>query len=271
MLSHKHFLLLSSVLLLSFAFVACDDNDNESLTTVEEELVTITNPDALPIIAHRGCWSGDSLPQNSLAAFQKALQLPILGTEFDVRQTLDGKLVLNHGTQFDSIYIYKTSYAELCSHHLANGETISLLEDFVRAYCSAYTNVLMVVDLKSCKVGDVLDMLKQYDVLSHVLFVSFSKKYCDELVRRGYGPITYYLGGDMTPEEVGRNGYGGINYSHTILKAHPEWIDDAKSLGLKVGVWTVNNNELIEGYLADSVMVTTDRADKYGSFINSDK
>ena len=104
MLSRKHFLLLSSVLLLSFAFVACDDNDNESLTTVEEELVTITNPDALPIIAHRGCWSGDSLPQNSLAAFQKALQLPIWGTEFDVRQTLDGKLVLNCETQFDSIY-----------------------------------------------------------------------------------------------------------------------------------------------------------------------
>ena len=111
-------------------------------------------------------------------------------------------------------------------------------------------------------------MLKQYDVLSHVLFVSFSKKYCDELVRRGYGPITYYLGGDMTPEEVGRNGYGGINYSHTILKEHPEWIDDAKSLGLKVGVWTVNNNELIEGYLADSVIITTDKADKWESFIS---
>lgn len=271
MLCRKPFLLFSTVLLLSFAFVACDDNDNEYSLTVEEELVTITNPDALPIIAHRGCWSGDSLPQNSLAAFQKALQLPILGTEFDVRQTLDGKLVLNHGTQFDSIYIYKTSYAELCNHHLPNGETIPLLEDFVRAYCSAYTNVLMVVDLKSCKVSDVIKMLKQYDVLSHVLFVSFSKKYCDELVRRGYGPITYYLGGDMTPEDACRNGYGGINYSHTILKEHPEWIDEAKSVGLKVGVWTVNNNELIESYLADSVMVTTDRADKYGTFTNNDK
>ena len=255
---------------IAFLYVAlqlCSCSGDDEVYIEPIDVGTVEDLAALPIIAHRGCWSGDSLPQNSLAAFQKALQLPILGTEFDVRQTLDGKLVLNHGTQFDSIYIYKTSYAELCSHHLANGETISLLEDFVRAYCSAYTNVLMVVDLKSCKVGDVLDMLKQYDVLSHVLFVSFSKKYCDELVRRGYGPITYYLGGDMTPEEVSRKGYGGLNYSHTVLKAHPEWIDDAKSLGLKVGVWTVNNNELIEGYLADSVMVTTDRADKWESFI----
>ena len=117
----------------------------------------------------------------------------------------------------------------------------------------------MVVDLKSCKVSDVIKMLKQYDVLSHVLFVSFSKKYCDELVRRGYGPITYYLGGDMEPEEVSRKGYGGLNYSHTILKEHPEWIDDAKSLGLNVGVWTVNNDDIVRDYLTQDVIVTTDR------------
>ena len=252
---------------------SCDEDENTEKELLQfPSLETLMNEkNVIPIIAHRGCWSGDSFPQNSIAAFQKALQLPILGTEFDVRQTIDKKLVLNHGTQFDSLYIYKTSYTDLCSRHLPNGETIPLLEDFVRAYCSVYTNVLMIVDLKSCVVGDVLKLLKQYDVLSHVLFVSFSKKYCDDLVRRGYGPITYYLGGDMTPEEVSRKGYGGINYSHTVFKEHPEWVEEAKGLGLEVGVWTVNNDELIEGYLADSVMVTTDRADKYGSFINSDK
>ena len=75
----------------------------------------------------------------------------------------------------------------------------------------------------------------------------------------------------MTPDVVSQKGYGGLNYSHTIIKEHPEWIDDAKSLGLKVGVWTINNDELIKGYLADSVMVTTDKADKFGSFAIIDK
>ena len=248
--------------------MACDDNDNESLTTVEEELVTITNPDALPLIAHRGCWSGDSLPQNSLAAFQKALQLPILGTEFDVRQTLDGEFVINHGATFDSLDISKTKYVDLCRKTLGNGETIPLLEEFLMAYVAEDTKVLLVVELKSCNVERVIEMLEQYEVLSRVLFISFSKNYCNYLVSRGFGQVTYYLGGNLTPQAALDAGYGGINYSHTILKEHPEWIDDAKSLGLKIGVWTVNNNELIEGYLADSVMVTTDRADKWESFIS---
>ena len=266
MLSRKYILLLSSVLLLSFAFVACDDNDNESLTTVEEVLVTITNPDALPLIAHRGCWSGDSLPQNSLAAFQKALQLPILGTEFDVRQTLDDKLVINHGATFDSLDISKTKYSDLCLKTLGNGETISLLEDFLRAYVEVETKVLLVVELKSCNVELVIEILKQYDVLSRVLFISFSKNYCNYLVSRGFGQVTYYLGGNLTPQAALDAGYGGINYSHAVFQKNPCWIEEAKAIGLKVGVYTVNNKELIKGYLADSVMVTTDRADKWESY-----
>ena len=247
-----------------FSLQSCDEDesDEENLQVLSSLETLINNDKIVPLIAHRGCWSGDSIPQNSLAAFRKALQLPILGTEFDVHQTLDGKFVINHDTQFDSLYIYMTSYAELWDHHLPNGETIPLLEDFVKEFCSAKVEMLMIVDLKSGKVEDVLDMLKQYDVLSHVLFVSFSKKYCEELVRRGYGPITYYLGGDMTPEEVGRNGYGGIDYSYTILQEHPEWIEEAKVLGLKVGAWTVNDFDVIENYLQKEIIVTTDKVEQ---------
>lgn len=235
------FLQIASSVAFLFAalhFCSCSGDDGY-IEPIDVE--TIENPTAMQVIAHRGCWSGDSLPQNSLASFRKALLKNIYGTEFDVRQTLDGKLVINHDATFNGKEISQTRYADLCAKTLPNGETIPLLEDFVKTYVSANSNVLMVVELKACRVDDVLAILRQYDMLSHVCFISFSKRLCNDLVHRGLGAITYYLGGDLTPQEVLNAGYGGIDYSHSVLQEHPEWIPQAQRLGLWTGVWTVND------------------------------
>lgn len=216
----------------------------------------------VPVIAHRGCWSGDSLPQNSLASFRKALELNIYGTEFDVRQTKDGKLVINHDATFHGLSIASNTYSYLCQYTLPNGETIPLLEDFIRAYLATDTNVLMIVELKSCKVNDVVNMLEHYQLIPNVLFISFSKKYCNQLVQKGYGPITCYLGGDMKPEDVKKAGYGGIDYYQDVFASHTEWIEGEKALGLWVGVWTVNKLTDVQSFLSDDVIVTTDKPAK---------
>lgn len=231
------------------------------LPNIEEE------NDVVPIIAHRGCWSGDSLPQNSLAAFRKALDMNILGTEFDVRQTSDGILVINHGATFHNMTISKTTYEQLCQHQLENGESIPLFEDFLKVYTATETFVQLVVELKSCSVDKLLSMLEQYNVNTRVLFITFSKDYINKLVAKGYGPKTYYLAGNITPEAALKAGYGGINYSHAVYQKNPTWIEEAKAKGLKVGVYTVNDIDQIVNYLADSVIVTTDKADKWESFI----
>lgn len=259
MLRSKSVPQLFLALLSLFAFVACDGNEDKSLPEVDEEWETILNPDAQPIIAHRGCWSNDSFPQNSLAAFRKALHMPILGTEFDVRQTLDGQLVINHDATFNGKEISQTRYADLCRSTLPNGEKIPLLEDFIRTYCTITTSVLMVVELKSCSVDKLLALLSQYDVMSHVLFISFSKNLCNQLVKKGYGSITCYLGGTLSPQSIHKAGYGGIDYTHSVFLEHPEWIAQAQGLGMKVAVWTINDPDLVSDYIAKGVVVTTDR------------
>lgn len=246
---------------IAFLYVAlqlCSCSGDDEVYIEPIDVGTVEDLAALPIIAHRGCWSGDSLPQNSLASFRKALRQNIYGTEFDVRQTLDGQLVINHDATFNGKEISQTRYADLCAKTLPNGETIPLLEDFVKTYVSANSNVLMVVELKACRVDDVLAILRQYDMLSHVCFISFSKRLCNDLVHRGLGTITYYLGGNLTPQEVLNADYGGIDYSHSTLQEHPDWIHEAHQLGLWTGVWTVNDPSVKESYLADSVIVTTD-------------
>lgn len=268
-----------SLLLLSFflvGFASCEKDENvfenrSKYSPVPVDSLFNSKKTTVPIIAHRGCWSGDSLPQNSLAAFRKALMLNILGSEFDVRQTKDGQLVINHDATYNGLTISTSTYSDLCKYQLSNGETIPLLEDFVKAYKECETEVFMVVELKSCNVDDVLSMLEKYEVLSNVLFISFSKNYCNKLVKKGYGPITYYLNGTMTPEAVLKAGYAGIDYRHSVFQKHPEWITEAQVLGLQTLVWTVNDTDLIRDYLSNDVVVTSDRAQDYIKSISTGK
>jgi glycerophosphoryl diester phosphodiesterase len=51
-------------------------------------------PSNHPRIAHRGCSS--AAPENTMAAFQKAIELGVEGIELDVHQSKDGELVVIH-------------------------------------------------------------------------------------------------------------------------------------------------------------------------------
>ena len=51
------------------------------------------------IIAHRG-WSG-RYPENTIISFEKALELPVDGIEFDLRMTSDRKIVISHNFNVD--------------------------------------------------------------------------------------------------------------------------------------------------------------------------
>src|SRR5665648_155520 len=55
------------------------------------------------VIAHRGAWKKDSLPQNSIASLQNAIRLGVAGSEFDVQLTADEVLVVNHDPIFQGM------------------------------------------------------------------------------------------------------------------------------------------------------------------------
>ena len=55
-----------------------------------------------PAIAHRGLWSPDGPPENSLGAFQAACQAGY-GIELDVQLTADGEAVVFHDSKLDRV------------------------------------------------------------------------------------------------------------------------------------------------------------------------
>ena len=111
------------------------------------------------IIAHRGAWKEFNLPENSIAALQKAIEIKAYGSEFDVRRTLDGKLVVNHDpTHFGDTIELKT-YAELNAKKLSNGEDLPLLEDYFKTGTASKHHTLLVCEIKAALLSNTTSQL----------------------------------------------------------------------------------------------------------------
>lgn len=79
-------------------------------------------------ISHRG--AHDELPENSIPAFLRALELGAEGIELDVHSTADDVLVVHHDAQLaGGRSIRELTYPELATHPLAPGIGIPRLVD----------------------------------------------------------------------------------------------------------------------------------------------
>lgn len=65
------------------------------------------------LLGHRGTRVSGPVAENSLAAFDLALQLGCDGFEFDVRRTACGKAVICHDEEVEGLSIAAASYAQL--------------------------------------------------------------------------------------------------------------------------------------------------------------
>lgn len=210
------------------------------------------------IIAHRGYWTKNSVPENSRIAFKRALALKIYGAEFDVRQTKDGKIVVCHDAEFGGMKISNSTYHQLCSKTLANGETIPLLEEFLNIRNNSNTQVKLIIDIKECDVADLVEQINNYRLQDQVDYITFTKSYCQQLVKLGYSANTFFSSNSTTPEEIKDMGFGGVCYKSTFLITKPEYIDAISSLNIKIMVWTVNSPIDIYDFCLKKVYVITD-------------
>lgn len=79
------------------------------------------------VIAHRGA-SGREV-ENSLAAFRLAADMGADGVELDVHATSDGRLVVFHDETVGRMRIASSTFEQIRTHRLGNGETVPSLEE----------------------------------------------------------------------------------------------------------------------------------------------
>ncbi len=83
------------------------------------------------VIAHRGASAVE--PENSLAAFRRAVAMGAGGIELDVHATADGVLVVRHDDVLDGRPIAALSAAAVRAHPLPNGEPVPTLPEALAA------------------------------------------------------------------------------------------------------------------------------------------
>lgn len=220
------------------------------------------------VISHRGYWTAPESAQNSIASFTKADAIGVFGSEIDVWLTADNKLIVNHdrvykGTNVD---MEKSTAKEITAIKLPNGENIPTFDAYLKLVASK-PNTRLILEMKSLSdynredlaAEKIVKQLKKYGVLDQTDIIAFSINACLAFKKLIPDTKIYYLNGDLSPKSIKKLGLAGIDYSMKVLREHPQWVKQAKDLGLEVNVWTVDEEEDMKYFIEQGVdYITTD-------------
>jgi len=217
------------------------------------------------VIAHRGAWKHNGLPENSLASLNQAAAIGCHGSEFDVHLTKDDSLVVNHDKDFYGIDIESSTYQELLTKKHPNGEKIPTAEEYIREGMKQKKTKL-IFEIKTAKAGKErtlqltrmsVELVKKLGAQKWVEYICFdfdAGKLVHELDPKAK---VAYLNGDLAPEDVKKAGYTGLDYHFSAFKKHPTWIKEAHQIGLTVNAWTVNDAAEMKNLLDQKVEYIT--------------
>ena len=244
-------------------------------------LITVSLKAQTQIIAHRGYWkTTPETAENSIQSLKNAQKLGLYGSEFDVRMTKDGILVVNHDEHHGKMEIADYAYSELNQVKLSNGEDFPKLENYLKQG-KQDPSVKLIVEIKPAKtavleqeiVSKVLKEIEWQKITEQTEYISFSLNVCKEIKKQQPGAKVQYLNGDLAPAELKELGIDGLDYHYKILiQKHPEWIAEAKKLGLLTNSWTVNNSDIFKQLVEMGVdFVTTNEPENFQKIIKSEK
>ena len=213
-------------------------------------LVGLTAVAQPKIVAHRGYWRTDGSAQNSITSLQKAAAVGCYGSEFDVWLTADGVPVVFHDATIDGIRIEDTTFATLMNHRLQNGEFIPTLQQYLTEG-SKIEGCQLILEIKphrnevrDKRIADMcVELVRTLGLEKKTEYISFSKVVCQRLHEISPESKVAYLNGELSPAQIKEMGLTGIDYNEKVFVKHPEWLQEAKQLGVEVNVWTVDGEE----------------------------
>lgn len=220
------------------------------------------------VISHRGYWTAPNSAQNSLASFTKADSVGVFGSEIDVWLTADDKLIVNHDRVYKGtdINMEKSTLKEITSIVLPNGENIPTLDAYLRLVATK-PNTRLILEMKSLSdlkredlaAEKIIKALHKYNLLDRTDIIAFSINACLAFKKLMPDGRIFYLNGDLAPRSIKKLGLTGIDYSMSVLRKNPKWVEQAHKEGLEVNVWTVDTEEDMRYFIDLGVdYITTD-------------
>ncbi|KMQ60660.1 glycerophosphodiester phosphodiesterase [Chryseobacterium sp. BLS98] len=234
-------------------------------------LSTVVMKAQTQIIAHRGFFQAQpTTTENSVKSLENAQKLRIYGSEFDVRMTKDGVLVINHDEHHGEMEISETSFKELEAVKLSNGEKFPTLKDYLKQG-KKDPSLKLIVEIKPAKTPEIeneitqktLKMIRDMKLEGQAEYISFSLNICKQIKKLEPKFKVQYLNGELSPEQIKNEGLDGMDYHYSVFQKNPTWIAEAKTLGLITNSWTVNDPAVYEELKKQGIgFVTTNIPDQ---------
>jgi glycerophosphoryl diester phosphodiesterase len=203
--------------------------------------------------AHRG--GASDAPENTMPAFQRAIDLGYIYIETDVHSTRDGVLLAFHDDDLSRTcgrpgLISELDYAEVRQARVNGVESIPLLEDLLSTWPNAHINI----DCKSDQALLPLETrLAHGDLFDRVCIGSFSDKRLNHLRETFGGKLCTSMG----PREVTKLRLGSwVRHTGKFQNVHAaqvpvsqgpitivdrKFVDAAHRADLQVHVWTIDD------------------------------
>ncbi len=245
---------------------AKDGSETVSAITIKVSELGIEEPEEkkdtnVKFIAHRGLSS--LAPENTLAAFQLAVDNDFWGVECDVWQTKDGEFVISHDESLKKMCgvdekVTELTLEEIKMHPIIKGNG---LEEYPGEYIPSlreYLDVVArdgdayaVIELKMDTITEesameLMNLLDEFAMRNRTVVISFSEDCvqkvkeadCTKLVKR------QFLTENVTEEIMDWCVENKMGLSCKYSKITEENINLAKEKGVEVGVWTVDDYDI---------------------------
>jgi len=214
-------------------------------------------------IGHRGAKGYE--PENTLRSFQKALELNVDAVELDVRRTKDGAIVVIHDAEVDRTtngkgLVSELTLKEIKELDIEKGEKIPTLEE---ALDFLDKKVKIFIELKEIGIEKgVLHSIYEKGLEKNVIIVSFHEealRKVRELNNEVEIGLIYVK--HRNPVKVALE--LRANYLLPLYRfTHAANVEKAHENGLKVIVWTINNQEEVSEYVKKCVDgISSDKPD----------
>lgn len=212
----------------------------------EGELKTnvLTDPSVFPLIAHRG--ASAEAPENTLAAFQRAVELGADAFELDVRLTADGSVVVHHDPNLDRTTSLTGPVGARTLAQLA-GTGVPTLEDVL----GSFPAMPVLIELKEVPGQErVRDVIVRHRAQERVVVASefHEALACFRdggfLVGASRRDILHAVIRAALHVRARRVGYRALSVPvrHGVIPvATRRFMADAHALGVPVHIWTVDD------------------------------
>ena len=233
--------------------------------------------------AHRG--ASGYYPENTMLAFEKAVEMNCDGIETDVHLTKDKIPVLCHDEKIDRTtdgtgYIMDYTYEELCKFDAGikygqnyKGQRIPSLEEFL--IFVAKNNIQINIELKNNTIEyegleqTVINMVYQHSMQGKVIISSFNHysimkcKSLDSKIKLGF------LYDDPLYKPGNYGNFAGVDALHPNFHTlKDEVVENIRGFGLMINTYTVNNEEDMKRLIKMNIdVIITNYPDKLNKLL----